>query len=195
MIILDATTKSVEAVLAAEVAASQPTYIVSYIDRARNQEVYGSRDGALNGTTDVTILPAPASGYIRCLKSASIYNRDTADVSVQVHYDSGGVEYEIIKVTLAAGSTLMYTEAGGWMVITADGEIIGTSGTGGATAALQAAGIVTLAALLSRHSELLEQLVVEMRINNEVLAAGLNIRDTLDNYRRDATFSGALILN
>lgn len=157
MIVLSGTTTLLEAVLAGAVATNQPTYVASYLDVGRAQQTYGATAGALNSTTDVSIVPAPGSGAIRLLKSLSIYNRDTAAVIVQVHHDTAGTEREIVRITLAVGSTLVYTEAEGWRVITALGQIVEISGitelTGDVTAGpAYGSAVATVKANLKKES-------------------------------------------
>lgn len=123
MIILDSTTKSIEAVLAGAVAVTQPTYVVSYVDVAPGKYIPGAQDGSLNSAVDVTIVPVPGSGVQRQVKFASFYNGDTAPVILQVHYDNSGTERTIVRVTLAVGYTLVYTDGEGWRVISSAGVI------------------------------------------------------------------------
>lgn len=128
MIILDATTKTVEAVLAGAVATNQPTFVSSYVDVGSNYYVPGEQDGALNSTTDVVTVTAPGQGRTRQVKLMTFYNADTAPVTLQVHYDNNGTERVMVRVTLAVGSTLIYTDGEGWRVLTALGGIIEVSG-------------------------------------------------------------------
>lgn len=128
MIILDETTKSVEAVLGGAVATNQPAYVCHFVDLAGARYEPGEQDGVLNSTTDVTIVAAPSSGMRRQVKLITIYNADTAPVIQQVHYDNNGTERTMIRVTLAVGSTLEYTDGAGWKVITALGAIIQVTG-------------------------------------------------------------------
>lgn len=126
MIILNTTTRTLEAVLSAVVAANQPSFTCHYVDTDNGKTKYnpGSSQGLLNSITDVTIVPAASSGLQRQVKYLSFYNRDTANVTLQVHYDSGGTEYEIIKVVLAPGSTLEYIDTAGWRVIASNGGFV-----------------------------------------------------------------------
>ena len=66
----------------------------------------GANDGALNGTTEVTLVAAPGAGVVRTVQTIFIYNCDTAAVTVTVQYDNGGTDRIMLKATLAVGETL-----------------------------------------------------------------------------------------
>ena len=74
----------------------------------------GANDGALNGTTEVTLVAAPGAGVKRTVQMIAIYNADTAAVTLTVQYDHGGTDRIMYKVTLAVGETL---EIGGPLVL------------------------------------------------------------------------------
>ena len=136
--ILDTNLK-LEAVLAAAVAANQPEYHVSFRDRNK-QGTYaepGLARGALNSGTDVTLLAAPGeSNPRREIEAVSIYNRDTASVTVTVKTDDGTTERIVTRATLGTGQTLHFEKAQGWYILDSDGggiQLVGqlatTSGT------------------------------------------------------------------
>lgn len=66
----------------------------------------GANDGALNGTTAVTVVAAPGAGVVRTAQTIFIYNADTAAVTVTVQLDNDGTDRILVKVTLAVGDTL-----------------------------------------------------------------------------------------
>ena len=71
----------------------------------------GANDGSLNGTTPVTLVAAPESGVARTVRLLSIYNADTASVTVSVRYTNGANHRLLAKVTLGVGETFVYEEA------------------------------------------------------------------------------------
>ena len=116
--ILDVTLK-LEAVLAGAVAANQPEVHVDYVDWTKDnvQTPPTPFRVALNNTTDVTILAAPVLNPRREPVGITIYNKDTAAVTVTVKTDDGTTERIIEKKQLAAGETLVYEKgAGPWQV-------------------------------------------------------------------------------
>lgn len=121
--ILDTTSKSLEAFLAGAVATTQPTYFISYADHTATTFVPGATGGSLNGAADVTVLAAPAASTQRQVKYVAIYNADSASVTVTVQLDDGGTERPLVRATLTAGQTLEWTPDRGWQIAFATGAI------------------------------------------------------------------------
>ena len=120
--ILDPTLK-LEAVLAGAVSANQPEVVVDYMDY--NPEGMPTKPAtfrvALNSSTDVTILAAPSVGFVREPMRISIYNKDTASVTVTVKTDDG-TERILIKATLLTLETLNWEKGLGWYALDANGN-------------------------------------------------------------------------
>jgi len=104
-LVLDATTISIQVAMSGAAATTNPTFVATYADNAGSGITEGATDGALNGTTDVSVVPAPASTYRRVVKDITIYNGDTAAVTLFVKYDNNATQRTIAKVTLAVGDT------------------------------------------------------------------------------------------
>lgn len=113
--ILDATLR-LEAVLAGAVAANQPEVHVDYIDwnNENVSTIPSTSRAALNSTTDVTILATPVSNPRREPTRISIYNKDTASITVTVKTDDGTTERIIIKSTVPTLKSLMWEQSVGW---------------------------------------------------------------------------------
>lgn len=122
MIILDNTTGTIQAVLGGAITTNQPDYWTGYVDHTTTTVLSGNGGGALNSTTDVNIVSAPAASTQRQVKYISIYNRDTVSVTATVKYDSSGTERILWKGTLATGEKVEYIEASGWIVYDAYGN-------------------------------------------------------------------------
>lgn len=129
MIILDAATKSLEAVLAGAVTTTQLAIVAAFVDVTTTTYIPGASDTATNNTTGVTVVAAPAAATQRQIKLLTVYNADTVVVTVTLRLNNTGTLRPLIKVTLAVGSTLVYTDGEGFRVITATGEIVGTGGS------------------------------------------------------------------
>ena len=104
-IVLNTTTKTIKAVMSGAPATTNPDFVVSYADNTGSAFTEGENDGTLNGTSEVTLVSAPASSTRRIIKSISIYNRDTAAVTVTIKYDNNGTQRILANVTLAVGDT------------------------------------------------------------------------------------------
>jgi hypothetical protein len=126
-VILDGDT-DLQAVLAGAVSANQPEYHVNYRDwNPQGQTTKPApASGALSSASDVTILAAPSViGTIREVLRCSIYNKDTASVTVTVKTDDGTTERIVRKDTLLTLETLNFEMGRGWYVTTATGAIKG----------------------------------------------------------------------
>lgn len=116
LLILDATTKSIEAVLSAAITTTQPDFTSHYADvdpdDASDKFVETSQDGTLNSTTAVTLVSAPATDERRIVREITIYNADTSPVEVTLRLNNSST-YRVIKTfTLSPGSTWSLSEAG-----------------------------------------------------------------------------------
>jgi hypothetical protein len=105
MLILDATTKSIVVAMSSAAATTNPSYVTSYSDDTGTAFTEGSSDGALNGTSSVTIVASPASSTRRLVKTIYISNTDTASVTLTVSYNDNATLRQIAKVTLQVGDT------------------------------------------------------------------------------------------
>jgi hypothetical protein len=104
-LVLDSTTKTIQAVMSGVAATTNPDFTASYADSTTNSLVEGANDGALTGTSPVTIVAAPAASTRRVIKSITIQNRDTAAVTVTISYNNNGTLRTLAKVTLMANDT------------------------------------------------------------------------------------------
>ena len=84
-------------------ATTNPSFVTAYSDDNGTTFIEGSSDGQLNGTTQVTMVAAPAASTRRLIKSIFIENNDTAPVTITVTLNNGGTLRNIQKVTLAVG--------------------------------------------------------------------------------------------
>ena len=104
-LVLDTTTKTIKVAMSGAAATSNPEFTVAYADSTSSSLTEGALDGALNGTSDVTVVSAPASSTRRVIKWITIENKDTASVTLTVKYDNNGTQRIIANVTLAVGDT------------------------------------------------------------------------------------------
>lgn len=113
MIILDATTKSLEFKLGGAVTTNHLPFTASYVDISQITFALtgvGSSDGQDNAGTAVTVVAAPAANTSRQIKFISIPNLDTVAAVVTVQLNDNGTARVIWKGTLAIGDNLIYTE-------------------------------------------------------------------------------------
>jgi len=126
MIRLDSHLQKLQAFLNVAVTTSQPTSVVCYTDKeneAQKKFFIESVTCSLNSTTPVDICPAPDKAVVREIDSVHIRNNDTADGTITVRISNNGTSYELIKVIVKSGETLVYTRSEGWKVITQYGNV------------------------------------------------------------------------
>jgi hypothetical protein len=104
-LVLDGTAISIQVAMSGAAATTNPTFVATYADNAGSGITEGATDGALNGSTDVSVVPAPTGTNRRVVKDITIYNGDTAAVTLFVKYDNNATQRTIAKVTLAVGDT------------------------------------------------------------------------------------------
>ena len=145
MIILNATTKSLQFSLSAAVTTNQLPFVASYIDTTATTTTPGSQDGVSNSTTAVTLVAAPAASTQRLVKSLVIQNADTAQATVTVTYNDNATLRKFMVVTLAAGDQLTYEDGYGWACLNSSGSIKSTGGgAGGVTSVSNSDGTLTI---------------------------------------------------
>ena len=152
MIVLDATTKSLTAAMSGAAATTNPDFVVAWSDDTGSAFTEGSTDGALNGTSQVTLVAAPAASTRRLVKTINIQNKDTAAVTLTITYNNNATLRNIAKVTLQVGDTWTTdgtTDTNGNLKTTVNGVTSFSAGTTGFTPSTASQGVVTLAGVLN----------------------------------------------
>lgn len=116
MIVLTETTDNLQIVLGGAVNTNQLNVLSSWRDITTTTYVAGRTVSNTNDTTDVNIVPAPASSTQRVVDLLSVYNSDTSDATVTIKFDANGTEYIIYKDVLSPGDTLRYVDGAGFNV-------------------------------------------------------------------------------
>lgn len=117
MIILTETTDTLQMVLSGAPSTTQPRCVTCWRDTPGSEQDIGRTLTAANSTTDVTIVSAPAAYTRRVVDYISVFNGDTAAVTVTVKIDANATEYILTTVQIAAGERLEYTDATGFRVL------------------------------------------------------------------------------
>jgi hypothetical protein len=105
ILVLDATTKSIVVAMSGAAATTNPDFTAAWADDTGSAFTEGASDGALNGTSSVTLVAAPGASTRRVIKNITIENKDTAAVTLTISYDNNGTLRTIAKVTLNVGDT------------------------------------------------------------------------------------------
>ena len=105
LLILDSTSKSIVVAMSGAAATTNPDFTAAWADNNGTTFTEGATDGALNGTSSVTVVAAPAASTRRTIKAITIENKDTAAVTLTVSYNNAATLRTIAKVTLNVGDT------------------------------------------------------------------------------------------
>jgi len=105
LLILDSTSKSIVVAMSGAAATTNPDFTAAWADNNGTTFTEGATDGALNGTSSVTLVAAPAASTRRTIKAITIENKDTAAVTITVSYNNAATLRTIAKVTLNVGDT------------------------------------------------------------------------------------------
>jgi len=105
LLILDSTSKSIVVAMSGAAATTNPDFTAAWADNNGTTFTEGASDGALNGTSSVTLVAAPAASTRRTVKTITIENKDTAAVTITVSYNNASTLRTIAKVTLQVGDT------------------------------------------------------------------------------------------
>jgi hypothetical protein len=119
--ILDTANRSLMVTLLANVITTQLPVVVAYADHTTTTLTPGANQTNTNNTTDTEILAAPAGSTQRQLKYLNVFNVDTAAATVTIKYNDNTTKRILLKVTLAVGESLVFSDEDGW-------SISGTSG-------------------------------------------------------------------
>ena len=152
MLVLDTTTKTMTAAMAGAATTTNPAFVTAYSDDTGTSFTEGSSDGALNGTTQVTLVAAPAASTKRLIKSIFIQNKDTASVTLTITVNNNGTLRNLAKVTLAVGDTWSTdgtTDTNGNLKTTINGVTTFSAGSTGLTPSSASQGVITLAGTLN----------------------------------------------
>jgi hypothetical protein len=111
---LDNVNRKLQIVLDAAPVTTQPSFVTSYADLTTLSLTPGMNTGTGTGVTPVDIVAAPATSTQRQIKAITIFNADVAGITVTVILNDNGTARNLVKVALAAGQSLVYSENDGW---------------------------------------------------------------------------------
>lgn len=122
--ILNNSSKRIRAFLGGVVAANQPMWVTSYadLDDAAPSFFGLNSTGLLADATPVEIVAPPAGVVQRQVKYLSIFNADTAQVTVTIEqYD--GTQRTLFVAELETLERVIYAHEVGWAIYSADGTV------------------------------------------------------------------------
>ena len=123
MIVLQVSSHSLEAKLAATVATNPLDVTVVYYDLPQRnidaqQLRYASQESAVSSATAVTIANAPGEGLVRYITNICVFNRDTSSFNiVTILKNLTSVSSFYKQHNVSTGLTLEYSHGYGWQLI------------------------------------------------------------------------------
>lgn len=123
MLILTETTDSLQVKLGGTVTTSQAQCFVSYRNTTSSSITPLKNVTNTNNTTAVTLVSSPSASNQRVVDYLSIYNADTASMTVTVLFNANGTIYELFVGTLNIGEKIEYQEGTGFSVIAFNGGV------------------------------------------------------------------------
>lgn len=121
MIVLQASTQKLQAVLGGNVTTTQLSVTTVFYDHLQQRTDTTQRNAhkvtTTNNTTDVDIVAAPADSVVRNISNVTVYNKDSAAATVTVKMDDDGTETILVSQSLAASESLIYEHGTGWQIL------------------------------------------------------------------------------
>ena len=114
----------IEIVTDATAATTEPVFTASYQDitSAGMTLPQSSSQGSTAGTTDTTLVAAPAASTNRQVTYISVFNSDTAARTIRIYKDVSGAEYNLCLTTLQVGDTLEWSRETGWHIFSSSSQ-------------------------------------------------------------------------
>jgi len=122
MIILTTTSDKIQVVLGGSVTTNQLKCFASYTDTTTTSVTPGRNALVTNNTTDVDLVPSPASSTQRLVSYLSVYNSDTVSSTVTINLYTTSTTYKLITMTLSSGERIEYQQGEGFKVFASNGS-------------------------------------------------------------------------
>ena len=116
LFVLDSTAKSITANTV--LTSSSVDFICTYADNDGSTFAEKSNEGQITGTTDVTMVAAPASGTRRIIKTINLCNSGTVTQTIRIYIVNGSTKLFLTTVVLAAGNTWSLDDVGTYISTT-----------------------------------------------------------------------------
>lgn len=119
---LDATNRKIQVILAGAKNTNDCPVVSDWVDITTTTMTPGCTVINTNGATAVDIVGSPGASTQRKVNYISIHNADVVATTATVRYNDNTTLYTLVKVILAVGDILIFTDPGGWFVQDANGN-------------------------------------------------------------------------
>jgi hypothetical protein len=110
-------TQSLELALGGAVSANELQVTGCYVDitiATMAMSAITAISAQSNGAGTVTIVADPGAGVVRVLKELTVYNKDTANATVNISYNDNGTVRQVVKAVMPTLYTINYNDNNGW---------------------------------------------------------------------------------
>ncbi len=129
MLILSSTTDTIEVLLSASTTNPLECTAFYHDINTTSDEPKRTRT-TTNGTTAVTIVPAPSVGFQRIVDSIIISNTNTSAVNLTIRYNDNGTFSRLLFVNLGIDESIQYSKQDGFKTYTNNGALKQTISAG-----------------------------------------------------------------
>jgi len=158
MLRLNLTTDKIQIVLGGSVTTNQLQCFATWKDFTATTCTEGRNTPQTNNTTDVDLVPSPATDHSIEVDYLSVYNSDTVNATVTVKFDANGTERILFKGIIASGETLQYNDKSGFSVLTLVGAVKTSQTLGSNNPVINTLNVVILAADVVNNNAILNTL-------------------------------------
>ena len=113
MIVLNATTQSLEILMSAAADTTNPAFMTAYADNTGSVFTEGNHSGALSGTTAVTVVAAPGASTRRMVKEICVFNDAAAEVTITLRLNNNGTYRNLAQANIAPNGSWRWTKPAG----------------------------------------------------------------------------------
>ena len=110
MLVLNTVNQSIQIVLAGAKTTTNPSYVSTYADNDGTLFTEGEKNGALNGTSPVTVVGSPGASTRRIIKEIVVFNEDSVPITLTVSLLDTGTTRNLVRKILVAGDYWKWTE-------------------------------------------------------------------------------------
>ena len=114
----------IEIVTDASATTTEPVFTASYQDITSLGMTLpqSSSQGSTAGTTDTTLVAAPAASTNRQVTYMSVFNSDTVARTIRIYKDVSGTEYNLCTALLQVGDALEWSREVGWKILSTSSQ-------------------------------------------------------------------------
>lgn len=173
-------------------SAANVDIVAGFADHADGVVTPGNQASTVASASTTVIIGAAGADKQRTVRFLSIRNRHaTTANTITMQLFNGSVAYEVYKVTLAAGESLLYDESNGWQYLSAQGLPKTSQSQGSSAAVVQVANVVVLASDVVNNNAAANSIQDVTGLSFPVVSGGKYWFEFFIDYTSAATTTGS----